>query len=161
MQAETLLSVRGLGKRWAKAGELWAVHGVAFDLARGRTLGLVGLSGSGKSTLARCLALYEEPTCGEAALDGRNIWGADRRERRRLRAQIQLISQQPAATLNPRFTAAEIVMEPLEIQRRGTGAMRRKRALELMELIESIGYRTLVIDPMDRPLLASRPAQWV
>ncbi len=139
MQAEPLLSVRGLGKRFPNAGERWAIRGVTFELERGRTLGLVGPSGSGKSTLARCLALYERPTCGEVELEGRYILGAGRRERRRVAAEIQLISQQPAATLNPRFTAAEVVQEPLLVQRRGTEAERRKRALELIELV---GLRT-------------------
>jgi peptide/nickel transport system ATP-binding protein len=134
MPSEPLLSVRGIGKRFADAGGPWAVRGVTFDLARGRTLGLVGPSGSGKSTLARCLALQERPTSGSVALDGRNVWEADRLERRRLCAEIQMIWQQPASTLNPRFTAEQIVREPLDIQRRGTEASRRKRALELMEL---------------------------
>jgi peptide/nickel transport system ATP-binding protein len=134
MPAEPFLSVRGLGKRFPKAGERWAVRGVTFDLARGKTLGLAGLSGSGKSTLARCLASHERPTCGEAVLEGRNIWSAERGGRR-LRAEIQLISQQPAATLNPRFTAAEIVEEPLLIERRGAASARRARSLELMEMV--------------------------
>ena len=94
----------------------------------------MGPSGCGKSTLARSLALFDAPTCGEVALEGRSLWAAGRRERRRLRAEIQLIFQQPAASLNPRFTAEQIVAEPLLIHRRGSAESQRKRAAELMEM---------------------------
>jgi ABC-type glutathione transport system ATPase component len=90
-------------------------------LERGRTLALVGASGSGKSTLARCLTQFETPTGGEILFEGRPL-SPDRR------LEIQLIFQQPAASLNPRFTAAEIVEEPLVIQRAGTARGRRERA---------------------------------
>ncbi len=139
MADDAFLSVRGLGRRFPRgrgpertAG--WAFRGVSLDLAQGRTLGLVGPSGGGKSTLARCLALYDAPTCGEVRLEQRSLWAAGRRERRRLRAEIQLIFQQPAAALNPRFTAGQIVAEPLLIQRRGDAESQRKRAAELMEM---------------------------
>jgi|HubBroStandDraft_4_1064222.scaffolds.fasta_scaffold63135_3 peptide/nickel transport system ATP-binding protein len=136
------LSVQSLGKTysgrrwWARTRNTTAVlHDVSFHLAKGRTLGLVGPSGSGKSTLARCLALFEPPTQGTVHLEGRNLWTSSRPERRTLRAQIQLIFQEPAASLNPRFTAGQIVEEPLVIQRRGTSTTRRQRASELMETV--------------------------
>jgi len=129
MPADPLLSVHGLGKSYARGGAaFWAVRDVSFELARGRTLGLVGSSGSGKSTLARCLAMVEPPTCGDIYLEGRRLGGGGR-------GAVQLIFQQPAATLSPRFTAGEIVSEPLLIQRRGTRAQRRRLAFELMELV--------------------------
>ena len=124
-----MLSVQGLGKSYPKGGDaFWAVRDVSFALARGRTLGLVGPSGCGKSTLARCLAMVEPPTRGEIYLDGRRLESGGR-------GAIQLISQQPAATLSPRFTADEIVCEPLLIQNRGGRAERRRAAFELMELV--------------------------
>src|SRR6266542_2090617 len=119
MSAERLLTVRKLGKT---CGRVVALEGVAFKLGRGRTLGVVGASGSGKSTLARCIAGFETPTTGEIEFDG------ERRE-------VQLIFQQPAASLNPRFTAAEIVEEPLVIQRRGSRAERAERAAAALELV--------------------------
>jgi ABC-type glutathione transport system ATPase component len=132
MAADPFLSVRGLGKSFAGRR---AIQNVTFSLERGHTLGLVGPSGSGKSTLARCLAFFEAPTSGEIRLDGRNLGGLDRRERADMRAEIQLIFQEPAASLNPRFTAAQIVTEPLLIRGVGTGKTRRQRASELMETV--------------------------
>ena len=119
MTASPLLSVTDLRKVY---GAKVALESVSFTLHSAVTLGIVGASGSGKSTLARCLAGFEPPTCGDIRFSG------DRRE-------IQLIFQQPAASLNPRFTAAEIVEEPLLIQRRGTLAERRQRAAAALELV--------------------------
>lgn len=145
MSPEPFLAVRGVGKKcgggghppWSRAAhpEHWAIRDVSLDLEKGRTLGIAGLSGSGKSTLARCLALFETPDAGEIRMAGEPVWPSGRRERARLRTRVQLILQQPAATLNPRFTAEEIVTEPLVIQRRGTSAGRRRRAAELMEAV--------------------------
>jgi ABC-type glutathione transport system ATPase component len=136
------LIVRGLSKtfaerRWwgSKRGGTPALRDVSFNLEKGHTLGLVGPSGSGKSTLARCLAFFEAPTRGEVWLEGRNPWSSRPRERRRLRAQVQLIFQEPGASLNPRFAAGEIVEEPLVIQRWGTVQARRQKACELMETV--------------------------
>lgn len=115
MEPDLFLKVRALGKhfaprrRWGKAAPVrWAVRDVTFELARGRTLALVGPSGAGKSTLARCLALLETPDEGGASIEGRTLQLAD----------VQLIPQQPAASFNPRFSAAEAIAEPLIIQKR-------------------------------------------
>jgi ABC-type glutathione transport system ATPase component len=132
MAVDSFLSVQGLGKSFAGRA---AIQDVTFSLERGQTLGVVGPSGSGKSTLARCLAFFEVPTCGEIWLDGRNLCGLDRRQRAAMRAGIQLIFQEPASSLNPRFTAAQIVIEPLLIRRVGSGKTRRQRASELMETV--------------------------
>ena len=125
MAADSFLSVRGLSKSFDGRP---AIQNVTFNLERGRTLGLVGPSGSGKSTLARCLALFETPTSGEIWLDGRNLC-------RHPRADVQLIFQEPASSLNPRFTAAEIVTEPLLIHGIGTGKTRLLLASELMDTV--------------------------
>jgi peptide/nickel transport system ATP-binding protein len=119
MSAEPFLRVRGLSKSYG-------IHNVSLDLEQGATLGLIGASGSGKSTLARCLAGFESADAGEILLEGRSQWP---------RQDVQLIFQQPAASLNPRFTAEEIVAEPLLIQRRGGASWRRTRARELMATV--------------------------
>ena len=125
MAADPFLSVRGLCKSFAGRP---AIQNVTFSLERGRTLGLVGPSGSGKSTLARCLSFFEVPTSGEIWLEGRKLRAA-------MRADIQLIFQEPAASLNPRFTAAQIVTEPLLIRRIGTAKTRLLLASELLETV--------------------------
>jgi ABC-type glutathione transport system ATPase component len=134
MLAEPLLRVRELSKtyfrcRWPKRPQptTFALAGVSFSVERGRTLAVIGASGSGKSTLARCLTQFETPTSGEISFEGSPL-SPDRRR------DIQLIFQQPAASLNPRFTAAEIVEEPLVIERRGTSAARRERAASALAL---------------------------
>jgi ABC-type glutathione transport system ATPase component len=135
-----------------------AFQDVSFDLEKGHTLGLVGSSGSGKSTLARCLALFEPPSSGHVLLEGQDVWSAGPREQRRLRAQIQLIFQEPAASLNPRFTAGQIVEEPLVIQKWGTAPARRQRACELMETVglrrDAIRKRPLEFSGGERQRLA-------
>src|ERR1039457_709877 len=134
MSTDPLLRVRDLSKPYFRRPWLapprpatFALAGVSFSLDRARTLAVVGASGSGKSTLARCMTQFEPPSGGEILFEGRPL-----SPERRL--DIQLIFQQPAASLNPRFTAAEIVEEPLVIQRRATSAERRERAASALEL---------------------------
>ncbi len=133
MAGEPLLSVRGLSKRYPGAAG-WAMRDVSFEVEAGESLALCGLSGAGKSTLARCLAQFEQPDSGEILFQGRSTASLGASERAELRTQIQIVLQQPAASLNPRFTAEEIVSEPLVIQRRGEPAARARRAAELLEL---------------------------
>ncbi|HLW52626.1 MAG TPA: dipeptide/oligopeptide/nickel ABC transporter ATP-binding protein [Candidatus Angelobacter sp.] len=97
------------------------------------TLGIIGRSGSGKSTLARCLASIEQPDAGEIWFEGRDIARPDR-HLRALQRQIQIIFQEPGASLNPRLPAVEIVSEPLRIAGQPKG-QRRERAAELMRLV--------------------------
>jgi len=130
--ADALLRVCDLTKAY---GPRFAFRGVSFRLDRGRTLGLVGPSGSGKSTLARCLTLFEQPDRGEVWFEGQNLWSLGQRDRRRMRAEIQIIFQEPASSLNPRFTAAEVVAEPLVIQQRGNPRERQERAVQMMETV--------------------------
>jgi peptide/nickel transport system ATP-binding protein len=134
MPPEPFLRAEQISK-WYRRNTPPALDAVSFAVGSGRLLGVVGASGAGKSTLARCLALVEPPDCGRVVFEGRDLWASSRSERAGLRARIQLIPQQPAASLNPRFTAAEIVSEPLAIQRRGTTAERRKAAARWMETV--------------------------
>ncbi len=124
--AEPFLRVDGLSKAY---GGRAALRRAGFRLEKGRMLGLVGVSGSGKSTLARCLAGFERPDAGTMVLDGAALGG------RAASPAVQLIFQEAAASLNPRFTAEEIVAEPLVIRRRGTVAWRRKAVGEWLEML--------------------------
>ena len=114
-------------------GDVKAVDGVSFELYPGETIGLVGESGCGKSTVARTLLRLEEYTGGAAYYEGRNIFELGARELRRLRRNIQIIFQDPYASLNPRMTVGDIVMEPWEIHTDVVPkSQRRTRAKELL-----------------------------
>jgi ABC-type dipeptide/oligopeptide/nickel transport system ATPase subunit len=112
-----------------------ALDSVSLAIPRATTLALTGPSGSGKSTLGRCIARLEEPTSGQVWFDGHNISALDGRRLLPFRRQIQFIFQDASTALNPRFSAAELVEEPLAIC--GWNAQdRRRRALELMEQVQ-------------------------
>jgi oligopeptide transport system ATP-binding protein len=113
-----------------------AVDGVSFQVAKGETLGLVGESGCGKSTTGRCLIRLTEPTSGSIEFEGRDalkLKGADLKAYRR---DVQVIFQDPYASLNPRFTIGEVVTEPLTIHNIGT---RRERIAKAKELLDVVG----------------------
>jgi len=110
-----------------------AANGVSFEIPGGKTLGLVGSSGSGKSTVARCITRVEKPDAGEIWMGNIDIARLGSRELRPVRAEVQMIFQDPSTSMNPRMSAAEIIEEPLLIQNRGTRDERRGRAAELMK----------------------------
>jgi oligopeptide transport system ATP-binding protein len=120
--AEPLLKVESLVKRYpARAGSphaagVTALDGVSFSITPGATLALAGESGSGKSTLALCVACLERPTSGKIWLEGEEVTALNERELRAIRPRIQLIFQDPASAMNPRWTALQIVAEPLVVQ---------------------------------------------
>jgi peptide/nickel transport system ATP-binding protein len=124
MPAEPLVRIEGLSKSFSGRA---ALRDVSLSLERGRALGLVGVSGSGKSTLARCVAGFETPDGGRILIDGEAARG--------WRAGVQLVFQEAALSLNPRFTAEEIVTEPLVVQGVANGASRRKAAAEWLEMV--------------------------
>jgi len=115
--------------------EVQALRGVDLRIERGTTVGLAGASGCGKSTLARCLAGLESLDAGTVLVDGHDITSLHGKALLPYRNQVQLIFQDSAAALNPRFTALEIVTEPMVIQREGTPAERRLRAIELVSQV--------------------------
>ncbi|MFD9884017.1 dipeptide ABC transporter ATP-binding protein [Streptomyces alboflavus] len=122
-----------------------AVRGVSLHVRAGETLGLVGESGSGKSTTARVLAGLQRPTAGEVRFDGRDISGAagDTTLRRELSREVQLVFQDPYASLNPRRTVEQIVTTPLRVHTKVGAAERRERAAGLLE---QVGLSTADLD---------------
>jgi ABC-type glutathione transport system ATPase component len=134
---QPLIKVENLVKRYARrnrggAQELRALDGVSFEVFAGTTLAVVGESGSGKSTLALCLACLEEPTSGGVWFGGKDICKIAGKEQREIRPQIQLIFQDPANSLNPRWKAIEILTEPLILQGRISRKEMKERAYSLL-----------------------------
>jgi oligopeptide/dipeptide ABC transporter ATP-binding protein len=132
---DELVRVRGLVKHFPVEGSddvVRAVDGVSFQIFRGETLGLVGESGCGKSTVGRCLLRLIEPTAGEIAFEGRDVVTMGRRELRELRREMQIVFQDPYASLNPRMKVGDIIAEPLVIHKIGSAKERRARAAELL-----------------------------
>src|SRR3712207_3952234 len=142
-----LVRVRGLFKHFPVANSddvVRAVDGVTFGIVKGETLGLVGESGCGKSTVGRCLLRLIEPTRGEIEFAGRDVLSLGAGDLRRLRREMQIIFQDPYASLNPRMRVRDIVAEPLRIHGvGGRDGMREKVA----ELLRKVG---LDPDYMDR-----------
>ena len=143
---QVLFEVRALVKHYPigaglrlrrRAAVIQAVDGVDFTIARGETLGLVGESGCGKSTVARTLMRLEEPSAGEAFFHGEDIFRADEGELKTIRRRMQMIFQDPYASLNPRMRVEQIIAEPWVIHR--DVLPRSQWATRIGELLDSVG----------------------
>jgi ABC-type glutathione transport system ATPase component len=142
-KSEPLLRIEGLSKTYSQ-GHWWerrfrsqTLDGVDLTLEAGKTLALVGRSGSGKTTLAMCVAMLDQPDSGTVLFDGCDISSLAKSERATVRPRIQLIFQDSAAALPARFSAAQIIEEPLVIQRRYPDAKQRSDAV--LELMAKVG----------------------
>ena len=145
MPDTALLRVKNLKKYFPIRGGLFsrevarvhAVDDVTFDLMKGETLGLVGESGCGKSTTGRCILRLIEPTAGEVWFDDKNVTTLDKRSLRHLRRDMQIIFQDPYASLNPRMTVGSIIGEALVIHK--LAKSKREREERVVHLLETVG----------------------
>jgi oligopeptide transport system ATP-binding protein len=124
---------RGVFQR--QVGAVRAVDGVSFDVKRGETLGLVGESGCGKSTTGRTILQLYKPTAGAVTFDGTDLITLKGEQMRQMRRKMQMIFQDPYASLNPRMTVAQLVGEPLMVHNVATGAEISERVAHLLELV--------------------------
>ena len=141
---DVILSVAGLVKEYGgrrgiggRTEPVRAVDDVSFEVRRGETLGLVGESGSGKSTTARCVVRLEQPTAGRVDFRGQELAAMSKRELRNVRQDIQMVFQDPYASLDPRFTVQEIIAEPLRIY----GRYRQGGEQRVRELLDMVGLK--------------------
>jgi len=143
-----LLTVKNLKKYYPitggvlgrEIGTVKAVDDVSFSVRKGETLGLVGESGCGKSTTGRSILRLIEPTDGEIIFDGKNVSSMSREELRKVRRDMQIVFQDPFASLNPRHNVEKIMEEPLIVHGIGTPAERKKRVHEMLEVVGLNSY---------------------
>ncbi len=140
MSTSALLAVEGLVKRFSASRSLFArnavvhaVDGVAFSVARGASLGLVGESGCGKSTVARCLLRLVEPDAGSVRFDGREVLAMNGRDLRRLRQRVQIVFQDPYGSLSPRRTVEQTLAEPLHVHGLARGKAIGERVMSALQ----------------------------
>jgi oligopeptide transport system ATP-binding protein len=141
-RADELLAVenvtkvfRGTGRLRSRDNDVVALDDISFELGRGETLALVGESGSGKTTATRCILRLIEPTSGEIRFEGKSILGLAPSQLFNLRRRMQVVFQDPFASLDPRMTIEKIVEEPLVVHRLGNASERHDRVKEILELV--------------------------
>ena len=153
--SDTILEVKHLKKYFnTPKGTLHAVDDVSFTLERGKTLGIGGESGCGKSTTGRAILRLIEPTAGEVIFNGEDITKKNKEQMRLLRREMQLIFQDPYASLDPRKTVSEIIGEPLTLQKLIPDA--KKRAERVHELMEVVGLADRLINTYPHELDGGR-----
>ncbi|TDL31486.1 dipeptide ABC transporter ATP-binding protein [Jeotgalibacillus sp. S-D1] len=148
MTTEPLLRVENLKKHFPlrggvlgkEIGQVKAVEGVSFTVQKGETLGIVGESGCGKSTTGRMLLRLIEPTEGDVYFEGKNVTDLSKTDLRKMRRDMQMVFQDPFASLNPRHTVEKILEEPLKVHGIGSPAERKKRVRELLEIVGLSSY---------------------
>ena len=138
LRADHLAKHYNVSRGWFRSGLVRALNGVSFTLAHGRTLAVVGESGCGKSTLARQLTMIEAPTSGSLFIDGRDVAHDTHAAARMLRRQVQMVFQNPYASLNPRKTVQQTLDEPLSIN---TDLSAAERAQRIAAMMETVGLR--------------------
>ena len=149
MVENVLIEVKNLSKHFTMASGLFrqetakrlkAVDNVSFTIGKGETLGLVGESGCGKTTVGRCILQLHKPTGGEVLFQGKDLCRISGKELRPLRQKFQIIFQDPSESLNPRFTAADAIGEPLRIHNTVYGHAYQERIAELLNLVGLAPY---------------------
>ena len=142
--SKTLLDVRDLKMHFPLTrgiimqrvvGHVRAVDGVSFSIERGQTLGLVGESGSGKTTIGRTIVRLYKPTSGEIFFDNQDLAKLDGEPLRLMRQRVQMVFQDPYASLNPRFTIGSLIAEPMAIYKTGSSQEMRDRTMELLRVV--------------------------
>jgi ABC-type glutathione transport system ATPase component len=129
----------GRRQGWRRSAPVIALDDVSLQTQAGQSFGLVGESGSGKTTLTRCILQLEPLSAGRIVFEGEDLARMSPAALRRTRARIQMVFQDPQASLNPRMTAHDIVTEPMEIHRAQLGLDRRQRSDRALELLQLVG----------------------
>lgn len=153
--SKTILSVKDLKKYfYTKKGVLHAVDGLSFQIEEGKTLGMVGESGCGKSTCGRAILRLHEPTSGEVIYDGQDIIKLNNKQMREMRQNMQMIFQDPFASLNPRRTVSEIIADPLKLHK----ICKNKKELDatVEELMSTVGLAERLVNTYPHELDGGR-----
>lgn len=151
----SLLEVKDLKKYFSvKSGTLHAVDGLTFNIEEGKTLGMVGESGCGKSTCGRAILRLHEPTSGEIFFEGKNIVTLNKNEMRQMRQEMQIIFQDPFASLNPRRTVSEIIADPINLHK----LYKTKKEVDdkVKELMDTVGLAERLVNAYPHELDGGR-----